>query len=274
MAVEPVAVNASDPSVDGPLLAWHEPGAAGVLVGGGTQTRVGGVHPAVGGARLAVVRDGAAIDITHTSGPPFALTVAAPGADAVAVSASWVVWRAREGGRDTIRAAPLAGGSVVRVMRAADLGRPALDGDRVAFHVGGRSGGRIVVADLGRGRRRTVRRERRAQLLNPSLRGDRLLYVRAIYSRQELRVGPLGRRPPSRDRSLWSTVPTGRRDAGHEPGVSHHRHGHPKRLWRRPRKGVAATLWTTALAADAAYVTRLRQESGQPPVAELLRVTR
>jgi hypothetical protein len=273
MAVERVAVNASDPSVDGRLLAWHEPGAAGVLTGGPTPTRVGGVHPAVGGARLAVVRDGA-IHVTHTSGQPFALVVPARGADAIAVSASWVVWRARDSGRDTIRAAPLAGGRVVRVMRAADLGRPALDGDRVVFHVGGRSGGRIMFADLGRGRRRTVRRERRAQLLNPSLRGNRLLYVRALYSRQELVIGPLGRRPPSRDRPLWATVPTGFRDAGHEPGVQHHAHGHPKRLWRRPRKGVAATLWTTALAADAAYVTRLRQENGGPPVAELLRVTR
>ena len=273
MAVRRVALNASDPSVDGRLLAWHEAGAAGVLVDGDARSRVGGVHPAVGGDRLAVVRD-REIDIIQTSGEPFSLTVAAPGADAVAVSASWVVWRARESGRDTIRAAPLAGGRVVRVMRGADLGRPALDGDRVAFHVGGRAGGRIIVADLGRGRRRTVRRERRAQLLNPSLRGDRLLYVRAIYSRQELRLGALGRRPPSRARRRWATVPTGRRDAGHEPGIEHHRHGHPKRLWRRPRKGVAATLWTTALAGDAAYVTRLRQESGQPPVAELLRVPR
>jgi hypothetical protein len=37
---------------------------------------------------------------------------------------------------------------------------------------------------------------------------------------------------------------------------------------------VAATLWTTALGADAAYVTRLRQETGRPVFAELLRVPR
>jgi hypothetical protein len=159
-------------------------------------------------------------------------------------------------------------------MRAAEIGRPALDGDLLAFHVAGRSGGRIVVTDLARGRTRTVRRERRVQLLNPSLRAGRLLYVRARYARQELLIGPVGRRPTRRDRRLWSTVPTGRRDAGHEPGIEHQRHGHPRRLWRRPRPGLAATLWTTALAADAAYVTRLRQVAGQPPVAELLRVTR
>jgi hypothetical protein len=98
--------------------------------------------------------------------------------------------------------------------------------------------------------------------------------VRAVFSRQELRLGPLSRRSPRRDRKLWSTVPTGRRDAGHEPGDRHKRHGHPHKLWKRPRRGVSATLWTTALAADAAYVTRLRQVSGQPLATEILRVPR
>lgn len=272
MAVEQIAVRASDPSVDGTLLAWHEPGAQGILVRDGAAGRVAGSHPAVGGARLAVIGDGA-IGVTQTSGPAFAVTIPAPGADAVAVSAGWIAWRAREGDGDAIYAAPVAGGGARRVMRAAELGRPALDGDRLVFHAAGRSGGRIVLADLGAGRSRTVRRERRAQLLNPSLLGDELLYVRSIYRRQEVRIGRLGGRM-GRDRRLWQTVPAGRRDAGHEPGASHHRHGHPRKLWRRPRHGVAATIWTTALAADAAYLTRLRQEAGKPLVAELLRVPR
>jgi hypothetical protein len=269
MAVSRVAVNATDPSVDGRLLAWHEAGATGVLVNGEARTRLGGSHPALGGDRLAVLREGV-VDVTHTSGAPFALTVPAPGADAVAVSAQWLAWRSGT----TINAAPLAGGPPRAVMTAADIGRPALDGDRLAFHVAGRSGGRIVVADLASGRRSTVRRERRALLLNPSLFGGQLLYVRAVKSRQELRLGPVGRRPPRRDRQIWSTVPTGRRDAGHEPGARHHRHGHPRRLWRRPREGVSATLWTTALAADGVYVTRLHQEAGDALVAELLRIAR
>jgi len=272
MAVERIAVRASDPSVDGALLAWHEPGAQGILMRDGAAGRVAGSHPAVGGARLAVIGDGA-IGVSQTSGPAFAVTISAPGADAVAVSAGWVAWRAREGEQDAIHAAPLAGGPARRVMRASELGRPALDGDRLVFHAAGRSGGRIVLADLAAGRSRTVRRERRAQLLNPSLLGDELLYVRSIYRRQEVRVGQLGGRM-RRDRRLWQTVPAGRRDAGHEPGASHHRHGHPRKLWRRPREGVAATLWTTALAADAAYLTRLHQQAGKQLVAELLRLSR
>jgi hypothetical protein len=269
MAPQRVAINASDPSADGALLAWHEPGAPGVLVNAGSTTRVGGSHPALGGARLAALRDGA-IDVQATSGPAFALTVAAPGADALAVSVNWVAWRAA----DALYAAPLAGGPPALVFRAAELGRPALEGNLLAFHVAGRSGGRIIVVDLATGSRQTVRRERRTLLLNPSLLGGALLYVRIRYSRQELRLGALARRSPRRDGQLYSTVPTGRRDAGHEPGVRHHRHGHPRSLWPRPREGLATTLWTTALAADAAYVTRLRQVAGRPLEAEILRLPR
>ena len=268
-----LASNASDPSVDGRLVAWHEAGATGVLLRDGERTRLGGTHPALGGRRLAVVDDGQIV-VQATSGDPVAVSVPAPGADAVAVSRSWLAWRAREGGSDVIYAAPLDGGQSVEVMRAAELGRPALWGDRLAFHVIGARSSRIVVYDLGAGTGRTVRQERRALLLNPSLRGGRVLYVRAVYSRQELRIGPATRRSPRRDRRLWSTVPTGRRDAGHEPGNEHKRHGHPHRLWKRPRRGLSATLWTTALAEDEAFVTRLRQIAGKPLVAEILRVPR
>ena len=116
-------------------------------------------------------------------------------------------------------------------MAAAELGRPALQGDRLAFHLIGRTS-RIIVADLSTGQAATARQERRALLLNPSLQGRRLLYVRAHYARQELRLGPVTRRSPRKDRRLWSTVPTGYRDAGHEPGNEHKQHGHPHKMWK------------------------------------------
>jgi hypothetical protein len=273
MAVERVAGNATDPSTDGVLVAWHEAGAPGVLTGSGRDRRLAGTHPALGGDRVAVLRDGR-IDVRHVRGPAFAASVDAPGADAIAVSADWVAWRVREGVRDVVYATPLAGGDRRRVMRAAELGRPSLEGSLAAFHVAGRAGGRIVIADLAGGRPRTIRRERRAQLLNPSLRDGRLLYVRSVYQGQELRIGPASRSGVRRDEILWSTVPTGRRDKGREPGADHRRHGHPRKLWPRPPRGLAATLWTTALSADHAYVTRLLQQAGSDPVAEILRVPR
>jgi hypothetical protein len=267
-----IATNAADPSVDGRLVAWHEAGQAGILLRNGEPNRVGGAHPALGGGRIAVV-NGGQITVTTITGEPFTVA-AAPGADAVALSAEWLAWRARDAAGDVIYAQPLAGGPPREITRAAELGRPAVQGARLAFHVRSAGKNRIVLADLATGQTATVRSERRALLLNPSLQGRRLLYVRATFSRQELLLGPQTRRPVRQDRELWSTVPTGRRDAGHEPGDRHKKHGQPHKLWKRPRRGVSATLWTTALADDAAYVTRLRQISGRPLVAEILRIER
>jgi hypothetical protein len=267
-----VAFSGSDPSVDGGLLAWHVGGGPGVLVRDGQAQQLPGTHPAVNDARLAVLREGI-IEVTSTSGPEFRAAIPAPGADAIAVSARWVAWRSRDGDADAILAAPLAGGAPRLVLRLEELGRPALEGDRLAFHAAGRRGGRIVLADLAAGTRQVVRKERRAQLLNPSLEGGQLLYVRAHHRRQELRLGGLSRRSTRRDRRVWSTTPTGFRDNGYERGRRDTRHNH-RTLWPRPPRHLSASLWTTALAADAAYVTRLRQASGRALVAEILRVER
>ena len=81
-----LAVNATDPSVDGRLIAWHEAGQPGVLVRDGQQVRLNGVHPALGEGRLAIIT-GAGIEVQSTSGDGFGMAVQAP-ADAVAVSGS------------------------------------------------------------------------------------------------------------------------------------------------------------------------------------------
>ena len=70
---EKLATNASDPSVDGRLVAWHEAGSAGILVRDGQAGAPGGSHPALGGGRLAVI-DGAQIGVRSTSGRAFART--------------------------------------------------------------------------------------------------------------------------------------------------------------------------------------------------------
>ena len=73
--------------------------------------------------------------------------------------------------------------------------------------------------------------------------------MRSTFQRQQLRIGSLTRRAVRRDRALYGTVPTGRRDAGHEPGDEHKKHGWPRKLPPRPKPGVNVTLWSTALAA-------------------------
>ena len=103
--------------------------------------------------------------------------------------------------------------------------------------------------------------------------GGSLVYVRSTYRRQQLRIGRLAKRRVSRDRVLYSTTPTGRRDDTHEPGYVTNEH-YPGGLYPRPPAGRSDTLWTTALGPGAAYVTRLRQRTGKAPRAIILRVTR
>jgi hypothetical protein len=271
------AVPATDPSVDGRVVAFQEPGGGGVIAGDGFRQPAPGAHPAVGGGKLAWIGDGV-VEVRSQSDPAYVFTLpAAP--DAVAVSDRFVAWRAQEEGRDALfaTALPPAAPAVRRIARAgagSTLGRPALTGDRLLFHVAGAARGRIDQVLLRDGRRSTLRSAPRTLLLNPSSDGRRLLYVRSTFQRQQLRIGVLGRRPVRRDHSLYGTVPTGRRDEGHEPGPSHHAHGWPRKLPPRPKPGVSVTLWSTALGSGSAFVTRLRQDIGEPVRATLLRVPR
>jgi hypothetical protein len=263
------AVPATDPSADRGLVAFQQPGGAGYIAGPEGRQQTPGTHPAVGGGLVAWIGDNV-VEVRSQSDPAFVLTLPAPAADAVAVSHDWVAWRSG----DALLASALAAPAPREVVRAAGLGRPALDGDRLLFHRESAGGTRIDQVRLSTGKRTTLRRAAHTQLLNPSAWGGRLLYVRSTYKRQQLRLGALRRQGIRRDRALYGTVPNNRRDAGYEPGIEHHRHGNPHKLWPRPPRNVHITLWTTALTATHAYVTRLRQDTGKPLKATLLRVTR
>ena len=272
------AAPGTDPSADAGLIAYQQPGGPGYLVRAGARDVAPGAHPAVGGGRLAWIAPGV-IEVRAPADPAYSVTVPAAGADSVAVAAAWVAWRAPEAGRDAIYAAtlPPAAPGIRRVALApagGTLGRPAVSGDRLLFHVAGATSSRIDQTVLTTGARTTLRSKRRTLFLNPSALGGKLLYVRSTSQRQQLRIGTLRKQSVSKDRALYGTVPTGRRDAGYERGIEHHKHGHPEKLPPRPAKDVHITLWSTALAADAAYVTRLRQDTGKPLGATLLRIAR
>jgi hypothetical protein len=181
--------------------------------------------------------------------------------------------RVVSGKLDTVQVTSLADGSTRAVATAtapAQVGRPALDGDRLVFHVAARTESRIDEIDLATGAQTTLRRDRRRTLTNPSLLGEQLLYVETTPYQQALVLG--GRTEP-RGRSLLRIAPAITADKGYTT-----RHGpHRPRIRRptRPRKegppGTTTTLWTTALAPGAAYVTRLRERAGRLRPA-LLRV--
>lgn len=191
--------------------------------------------------------------------------VEAPGADAVAVSAAWVAWRAG----DRLLARAVEGGKAIAV-DTGGVGRPALDGARLVYHQATREGSKLHALDLATGVRTVLASARRALLLNPTTLGGALLYVRSTRSRQELRL-----RTGATERVLYSLEPTARRDIGREPGKRpHRRRGRVPRQPPRPLAGVTETLWTTALTDRVAYVTRLRALPGTRPSATLLRVRR
>jgi hypothetical protein len=186
-----------------------------------------------------------------------------------------VAWRAVENGRDVLRSAALPSGAPGPTLAAADgreLGRPALDGNVLLFHRTTAHGAAIAKLDLATGAQATLRSQRRVLLLNPSALNGRMVYVRSTARRQQLMTGGAVPRSVGRDRVVWSTLETGRPDAGCEPGRCH-AVDHPHHAPPRPPRGRNDTLWTTAIAPGTAYVTRLRQRTGQPVKATLLRVS-
>ena len=83
-------------------------------------------------------------------------------------------------------------------------------------------------------------------------------------SRAARRAATAASGPPPRPASATTATSAGDAASAHND----------RKLWPRPPRTLSASLWTTALAADAAYVTRLRQAAGRAMVAEILRVER
>ena len=86
-AVTVTAIGFADPVLDGPALALHRPGGLGEVRSTDGTRALPGNHPAVGGGRTAWID---ATGIVVSGAATFAVT----GADAIAVSASYVAWRA------------------------------------------------------------------------------------------------------------------------------------------------------------------------------------
>ena len=263
--------NGTDPSAVAGSVAWQLPGGQGLVShDGGTAQPLPGTDPALGPDTI-VWREGETLVIAERRTLRELLRVPAPGAEEPATSARWLVWRALEPKGDVLRALDLQTGGRdpvdVRRVRAPDrIGRPSLDGDRVVFHVAQRRESRIEEIYLPSRRRTTLRVGRSgAQLLNPSEQGGQLLHVRSSAERQLVLIGPRRLRRGRGDRSLLRMHPVVRRDAGREPGRERHHEGYPggraPKLPERAPPGVTVTLWSTALAPGAAYVSRIRRTS-------------
>lgn len=272
LAASRVATGAADPTAAGEDLAWHVPGGPGVLVRGASSLSLPGSDPAAGGPNVAW-REGSDLVVARRADLTTLARVPAPGADKLAVSERWLAWRARDpAGRDVLLVRLIEGGPTTPVVTApagTTLGRPALDGDQLAWAESSPRASSIALLDLASGRERTLRRGRGVLVHSPALLDGALLYVRTSSRTQQLRLAA----PGTRERVLYRMAGTARRDRGHEPGRQMHRRPFRVRTPRPQSPRVLRTLWTTALAPRFAYVTRLTSRRGRTTY-ELLRVPR
>jgi hypothetical protein len=257
----------TDPSAAGDLLAWTTPSGGVLRHEAESGTTAVPSHPVVGGS-LVAWRQAAAVHVAEAADLAPLFDVAVPGVDALAVSEQWLVTRSRTPAGDTLTARPIAAPDqvvpIARVGRPSQLGRPALDGDILVYHLATRQGSRIVARDLVAGTVQVVRRSRAALLTNPATLDGQLLYVRQTNLAQLLELGPLG--SIGRDRAIYSLAAPAPHDRGHE------RHASPVTLAPHPR-AARWTLWTTALSVTNAYVALLPR-AGSPSGARILAILR
>jgi hypothetical protein len=241
-----------DPSVSGDVIAWTS--AMGGVVQQEGQSNPSSVPAfcSLGGSVLAWRTDGAAHVVRLADMSPV-LDVDVPGINALAVSDSWLVTRAQSPDGTTVLSArslvaPDDVHTIAAVHRPAQLGRPALDGDLLVYHLAGHDSSAIVAVDLSASVARVVRRSTSSLLTNPSVLSGELLYDRQTNLSQLVQIGPLSRR--GADRVAYRLGATAVHDAGHENGYSNRT--------RTPRPHTAKwRIGTTALSTRRVYVTLL-----------------
>ena len=273
------AGGAYDPAAGGGRVAWQRPSGVALVARSGGNVAVPGTHPALAGSRIAWI-DGDGTVLADAATFRDRDRLATPGAGVIALSDRVLAWRARDpAGTDRLWARALAGGEPRLLLESpapTEIGRPALLGGTVLCHVAGPAGSRVIAIDAATGAQQLLRAEPIATLTNPSTDGVRLLYVRATGRQQELRMGPGRPRPPDR-RPRAARLPVLRAGATSSTSTAATGTARATAAGARgsrpaPRPGVVATLWSTALTADAAYVTRLRVVSGGARSADILRV--
>ena len=229
----------ADPSTDnGDFVSQRGSDPAGELrPAGGGVVPLPGRDPAVGGDNIALIQ-GSDVVVLDRETLVERDRVEVPDADALATTGSWLAIRTRSEGRDRLHVRTISDGGAIGKARAvaaagppAQVGRPSINGTRVAYALATGRRNKIVIYGLKSQKRRTILKSRKTGLSNPALRGKSMLYVRTTRRRDELRLRRLGK---GRDRRL-----------------------------RRSRD----TMWSTALDAKRAYVTILE---GRTPRARVV----
>ncbi len=216
--------DATDPSATADALLFQRLAGPAVISRGGQEIELPGTHPTIGGRYVATVVGDSAQLLDRGSLAPVA-RISAPGADAIAVSDSWLAYRAPTGGGDGIfiryiadPAAPAPPALMAGAAGPAQLSPPALDGSLLVYAVASPAGSRIVQRAMGTRKHRALVRSPRLLLFDPAVRGRAFSYVRTDARRSRLMVRRLDGHGPGRvlfslKRSkglLWSQALTDR----------------------------------------------------------------
>jgi hypothetical protein len=226
--------HATDPSATADALLFQRLGGPGVISRGGPEVALPGKHPTIGGRFVATVTGNTIQLLDRSSLAPIA-QINAPGADAVAVSDSWLAYRAPTGGGDGIYiryianpASPAPPALLASEGGASQLSPPSVDGGILLYAIATPRGSRVVQWVMGTHKHRALVRSPRLLLFDPAVDGNSFAYVRSDARRSRLMV-------------------RGR-----------HRHGAGRILFTLKRS--AGDLYSDALTGSVAYVTVLKPD--------------
>jgi hypothetical protein len=227
--------HATDPAATADALLFQTLGGPAVISRGGPEIPLPGSHPAIGGPYIATVIGNQIRLLDRNSLAPIA-DIDAPGADAVAVSDTWLAYRAPTGTGPGIfiryianPASPGPPALLAGASGASEISPPAVDGAILLYAIATPRGSRVVQWVMGTKNHRTLVRSRMLLLFDPAVLGKTFAYVRTSARASRLMVR------------------------------ARHQHG-PGRVLLSVRRS-AGLLWSDALTDTVAYVTVLAPRS-------------
>jgi hypothetical protein len=190
-----VASPATDPSATVDSLVFQPLGGGGVLRRGG-DIPLPGNDPAIGGNHVATIVAADTVRLLDRGSLGSVAEVGAPGADALAVSTDWLVYRAPlAGGGDGIFARSISDPGrpgpiqqVAGIGGSSQLSPPAVDGSELVYAIATTGGSRVIRHTLGTGRFRALVRSNRMLLFDPAVKGKAFAYVRTDARRSRLMI--------------------------------------------------------------------------------------
>ncbi len=260
-AAAAVLPSASDPSAASGALAWQAVGGSGELrLQNGHTLALPGLDPALGGSRVAW-QQGSTITVASAGSLAPQITIAASGANALAISEAWLVVRGRTptGGEALVADSLTTPGSTRQIVSSPHvgvIGRPSLSGAQLVFSENTPRTSKLELVNLATGAQRPLRVSRRgAELVYPTLLGARLLYERLDRCSQQLRLARLS--GGAHERVLLSLPSTATRDPGYQQGYEHAYNSASPCRNRGTGRGGSLRLGATALAPRVAFVTEI-----------------